>query len=258
MLNAKALRTSSSMSSGPGGGGGDGIRESGATPGGVVGVVGRVNGDGAVGSSWKCAAGKDEAVHSVGGDMGEGKKGRRDAQVGDGGARGAAVVIKDGIGNGEGGGALPSPPSRSGPGAAASSSALAQTRDAVAGRSPPAEVAPPRASPQEELEFMGGAARENPVQGALSDQNGGVTPEASPHVAGGASGGDRGGRCDLTSVTDEGTGARLKGKSVEAKGSTGVSPMQKRNRRELKVRRRQRGRDTGGGLSSIQTWKPET
>lgn len=30
-------------------------------------------------------------------------------------------------------------------------------------------------------------------------------------------------------------GLRLKGKSVEAKGSTGVSPMQKRNRRELKV-----------------------
>lgn len=29
---------------------------------------------------------------------------------------------------------------------------------------------------------------------------------------------------------------RLNGKSVQAKGSTGVSPMQKRNRRELKVR----------------------
>lgn len=31
---------------------------------------------------------------------------------------------------------------------------------------------------------------------------------------------------------------RLRGKSIEAKGSTGVSPMQKRNRRELKVRPR--------------------
>lgn len=49
-------------------------------------------------------------------------------------------------------------------------------------------------------------------------------------VAGGEAGGDRAGE------VKEGT-SRVKGKSVEAKGSTGASPMPKRNRRELKVGR---------------------
>lgn len=52
--------------------------------------------------------------------------------------------------------------------------------------------------------------------------------EVKPPVAGGGGVGAGGDAL-------EGPGSRLKGKSVEAKGSTGVSPMQKRNRRELKV-----------------------
>lgn len=44
-------------------------------------------------------------------------------------------------------------------------------------------------------------------------------------------GGERGGGAE----EEGGEASRRNGKSVEAKGSTGVSPMQKRNRRELKV-----------------------
>lgn len=51
--------------------------------------------------------------------------------------------------------------------------------------------------------------------------------------AGGGVGMGRG--VPATEEEGEEESSRLNGKSVEAKGSTGVSPMQKRNRRELKV-----------------------
>lgn len=61
----------------------------------------------------------------------------------------------------------------------------------------------------------------------------GGSPERAikpPAVGGGEGGGGSG----VGGVEETGS-SRFKGKSVEAHGSTGVSPMQKRNRRELKV-----------------------
>lgn len=128
------------------------------------------------------------------------------------GADGAAV---DGdAGNPNHGGVLPIPPPARGPSATVAGvpRAVADRRDrsssggAVRGRSCAAAA--------------GGGGGDGDMDGSPER---GVKPPAAAAEEGGGSGGGAG------------LGSRLNGKSVLAKGSTGVSPMQKRNRRELKV-----------------------
>ncbi|CBJ31203.1 conserved unknown protein [Ectocarpus siliculosus] len=111
------------------------------------------------------------------------------------------------------GGVLPIPPPARGPSATAAgvARAVADRRD--------------RSS-------SGGAVRGRSCAAAAGGGEGGGDMDGSPErgvkpPAAEAEGGGSGGGAGL--------GSRLNGKSVLAKGSTGVSPMQKRNRRELKL-----------------------
>eukprot|EP00752_Nemacystus_decipiens_P003701 g3410.t1 len=127
----------------------------------------------------------------------------------------ASLVMSDGQDGGDDGGgdragALPTPPPARGPADAAApgTGAVIDRRagGGAGGASPPADAAavPPAG---------GGLMVGSPARGV------------KPPAAGGGGGGG----------ALEDPGSRLRGKSVEAKGSTGVSPMQKRNRRELKL-----------------------
>lgn len=117
-----------------------------------------------------------------------------------GGSEGAAV-------GGGSGGALPTPPARGVDAAPEGVGAVTDRRAAAAAAASLSAVA-----------AAGSAIAGSPARG--------VRP---PTAGAGGVGGDGGGGAL------EDPGSRLKGKSVEAKGSTGVSPMPKRNRRELKV-----------------------
>eukprot|EP00903_Cladosiphon_okamuranus_P007153 g6946.t1 len=123
----------------------------------------------------------------------------------DGQAGGGAVGV-DG-GSGDGAGALPTPPPARGGSAADPSSGAGWAVIDCGGGAGASSASSAAAAPA-----TGGIMAESPAR------------EVKPPAAGGWVGGAL-----------EGPGSRLKGKSVEAKGSTGVSPMQKRNRRELKL-----------------------
>lgn len=113
------------------------------------------------------------------------------------------------------GGVLPMPPPARGP------SATAEVARAVADR--------------RDRSSSGGAVRGRGCSAAAGGGEYGGDMDGSP---------ERGVKPPAAAADDRGSGggaglgSRLNGKSVLAKGSTGVSPMQKRNRRELKVGRR--------------------
>ncbi|CAM9967458.1 unnamed protein product [Scytosiphon promiscuus] len=120
------------------------------------------------------------------------------------------------------GGTLPVPPARVA-GAASSTGARSAVVDRRTAGNP--SVRPAAASAAAAAAAMGRTP---------GGSSGSPERPVKPPAVGGMSGGGGGGGVGVAGVGEPGA-SRLKGKSVEAHGSTGVSPMQKRNRRELKL-----------------------